>query len=238
MKKTAQREVIPTKKIINFANPDMVNHRVNSATTPGAQSRKLLQDRNNIDPTIIQIENVISENSNEPLIHKAIIELMYLHGLRISEVCKIRGTDVNRSGHIHIKGSKGSYNRYVSPGRYIEFWKGIRSNPQSIGSTYSRHYWYRLFKKLGLSINTASQHRKAVTHSLRHIYLKEGIRTDEDKATLQRSIGHKNEKSTEHYINQNKQMTTQSKKNDDNRKNKRNQNEKKRQKKNQVPRLS
>ncbi|MFW6095788.1 MAG: tyrosine-type recombinase/integrase [Bacteroidota bacterium] len=218
MKKTAQREVLPTSKIVNFANPGMINHRLNSGVTPRAQSSKLLQIRDNIEPTIIQIENIIGEKSKETLIHKAIIELMYMHGLRISEVCKIRGTDVNRSGHIHIKGSKGSHNRYVSPGRYIEFWKGIRSNPQSIGSTYSRHYWYRLFKKLGLSINTASQHRKAVTHSLRHIYLQEGIRTDEDKLTLQRSIGHKNQKSTEHYIKQKRQSTSQSKEIDNTRK--------------------
>lgn len=215
MKKTSQRQILTLREMAKYADPDTAKQWIKPVSSSGAQTVKLLSGRSNYERVINLVNSLISDESKEPVLHRAVIELMYLHGMRISEICNIRGTDINRTGHIHITGSKGSQNRYVAPGRYFEFWKGMRGNTQRLGDTYSRYYWYRLFRRLGLSISIDKSTRQAVTHSLRHIYINEAIRGEEDVATIKNSIGHRTEKSTRYYNEKNEDQKRKGYQNND-----------------------
>lgn len=204
MKKTSQRQILNTKRIDQLLNNDWTKPPTKSVLSPPAQSITLYHKGNNNEAIINRVLQVIGKNSKEPDLHKAVIELMFSAGLRISEVLNIDGSAIKRNGNILIKGSKGSQNRYISPGLYREFWISRRKSVEKIGDVYSRFYWYRLFKKLGISMNINSDTRTAVTHALRYLYIQEGSENNEDITTIQQSVGHKTKAMTERYRDKNK----------------------------------
>jgi site-specific recombinase XerD len=123
-------------------------------------------------------------------------------GLRISEALNIAPHHVLSNRKIKIIGLKGSRNRIISVTQYWGYWESYKRQSCCINQVYNRFFFYRLFKKHGLSMDLVNSNRKAVTHSFRHAYIKqlkaEGIATELTAA----EIGHKSTKSTQHYEEQ------------------------------------
>lgn len=152
---------------------------------------------------VISILNSTMDKGNTTLseYEKGIIELQFYYGIRISEALRIRHTDITDIGQILIKGMKGSNSKVVYPILYKEFWLRVKRNKTNIPESYNRFYFYRLYKKIGLSQVMGKNKNNSVTHLLRYNYLinlmQNGITVD----NLQQSIGHKSLKSTLHYVN-------------------------------------
>jgi integrase len=124
-------------------------------------------------------------------------------GLRVSEVLRINYSDILVSGQIIINASKGSNNRVVTSLYHTNYLLSLKHNTGQIYEGYTRFYYYRLFKSIGLYIVNQSSGNNSVTHSLRHTHVKMLHSSTNDKELIQRTIGHKSKKSTEYYINKN-----------------------------------
>lgn len=145
------------------------------------------------------IKAFISEKSSVPQIVKAVASLQLVTGLRISEVLQIKGSDIDEDGHIYIRGLKGSANRIVQPIFYTDYWLAKRNDLTPIGSTYSRYFFYRWYKKGGLYYLLPDADRARVTHLFRHILADKLRSLTGDAETVSGFVGHKSVKSTESY---------------------------------------
>lgn len=133
-------------------------------------------------------------------IDKVVIHLSLDYGLRISEILNLTFSDLLPGMKVLIRGLKHSNNRIISNVFYWEYLKLFLKSNKSIGSIYSRFYYYRLFRRLGISFEINGSSKKAVTHAGRHLnglmLHSSGVQTEDIKTF----IGHKNIKSTNFYI--------------------------------------
>jgi site-specific recombinase XerD len=199
MTKNTLYQILRLSEVLRLAYPDKAKHRIKSVLKPSAQSSSLCEVRNAHDSLIIQVEMILKKEQTEPVLLLAAIELMFLNGLRISEVLKIKGSDISKTGNIYINASKGSENRWVTAGRFRDWWLRQRNNSGEIFEVYSRFWFYRQFKRLGLSLDIQGHNNKAVTHSLRHVLVTTSQEQVKNLESSQRQIGHKSIKSTKHY---------------------------------------
>ena len=68
-----------------------------------------------------------------------------------------------------------------------------------LGESYSRFYYYRLFKRLGLYEKFNGNVNNSVTHYFRHKLLSSFKSEEIEIETRQNFIGHKSKKSTKYY---------------------------------------
>lgn len=178
---------------------DTERRRVKPVLPSPAQTTKLLQDnKDNVD-RITSIVSALFANPSAPLFLKAVVELQFLYGLRISEVLNIENSDVSESGYIKIKGLKNSNSRIVRPVNYMHFWISTGRHLLPIKNTYSRFYFYRKYKELGLNVKYAGRVNNSVTHLFRHEVVNELQKSFNEIGTTQKFIGHKNVKNTMRY---------------------------------------
>ena len=164
-----------------------------------AQTNKLLQvDMHNAD-RITSIVSALLKNPDAPDVLKAVVELQFLYGLRISEVLNVESSDVSKSGYIKIRGLKNSNSRIVRPVNFLHFWIHTCKHLLPLVNTYSRFYFYRKYKELGLSVQYAGRKNNSVTHLFRHEVVNELQKSFDEIATTQKFIGHKNIKNTMLY---------------------------------------
>ncbi len=103
------------------------------------------------------------------------------------------------SGHVSVKGSKGSYGKVVYIVDGLEYLLKCRANSVSPFSCYSRFYVYRKYKQLGIELELNGKCKNAVTHAIRHMVAREEEKAGFSEKQTQRHLGHKNSKSTTHY---------------------------------------
>ena len=144
------------------------------------------------------VEQVL-RNSNVSETDKAVIELMYNYGLRISEVLAINSKSINSRNQIIIKGLKGSNNRLITPISYTNYWKKVKEYNCQDHTTNGRFYYYRLFRKLGFISHSAGNKKNSVTHSFRHNFVTEIMKETDNIEVAKELIGHKNLNSTKYY---------------------------------------
>jgi integrase len=131
---------------------------------------------------------------------KAYCTLLIENGLRISELLSINLSKTSANGLILIHGSKGSNDRFVRSVNYNEFFVLSRNRNFTIGSLYSRFFFYRLFKSLGIVSFSSVGGNDFVTHSGREVLIKSMYANANSVINIKNYIGHKNEKSTNIYI--------------------------------------
>lgn len=179
---------------------DRNGHSFNSVSIPSAQNTTLYEAPA-YDHISITVHNLLSDvNSGLTQLELALIELLFLNGLRVSEVLQINARNITGNGNIFVKGLKGSSNRLVTPSKYMSFWVDFRKNKLSIPAYINRFYLYRLFIKKGLYIIPAGHSKKMVTHSFRHQFVYNLLNSGQTIAEIQRFMGHKSINSTIHYV--------------------------------------
>lgn len=140
-------------------------------------------------------------NSKNCIIDRIVIMLLYTYGLRISEVLSIRFNDISETGTILIHPKKGSEVRLVS-GHIFTDWilkhKGLLNSGLE---NRNRWYYYRLFKKLGITKKMVGNENYATTHVFRYMFVAEIKKRSGDSLTTQKIVGHKSQKSTVLYEN-------------------------------------
>ena len=166
---------------------------------PSAQSTTLLQPAPIKD---INLTALYSNYENNRLLSRsdlAVIELLMFYGLRISEVLRIGQRDILNNGYIRITGSKGSNDRMIYPSKNSSYWQNTLKQNLPLSNTYSRFYYYRLFKRLGIYERFSGRKNSSVTHLFRQKLLRE-FKTNNIAIDLRAQfIGHKSTKSTKHY---------------------------------------
>lgn len=173
--------------------------QINSVLKPVAQTSILLQPEYKAATMFSSRILHILERKDISEVDKAVIELLYLFGLRISEVLRILPSDIMPTGSILIKTSKHGEKKIVTPVMMSAFWR-LRSLAECpINETRSRWYYYRLFKKLGLYASYGKNKNNAVTHFFRHELVLQLENSGVDGDTISYFLGHKSKKSREYY---------------------------------------
>jgi len=169
-------------------------------STLPAQSPGLSQLARNLPVPIDRFLSNLNTIPWLPLADKAIIELMYVYGLRISEVLDIHLYDVMTSGLIRIRSKKGSRMRYVMPVYFISFWQVRDRNILPISNFYNRFYMYRVFKKLGYYSKHPGNTNFSVTHYFRHRCVSEMVQAGYTAHSISEFLGHRSAKTIQYYI--------------------------------------
>lgn len=155
-------------------------------------------------PNIINHDFLIDKINNiKNLKHKAIISLAYGTGLRISEICNLKITDINSNKMIlNIKQSKGKKDRIVP----------LSQNNLELLRNYFKEYkpvkyLFNGESKTTLKYSTSSCNaivKKYINknnhfHELRHSYATKLLENNTDIRIIQSILGHSNVKTTEIY---------------------------------------
>ena len=130
-----------------------------------AQTNRLCQPVNKINIAKPLIQVLSLSNNALPVEIKARIELMYLHGLRVSEALRIKPSDVIPTGLINVKGSKGSGSRMVNGVLYNDYWVRYSSFGFPLPDYYSRFFVYRVLKQAGVYYKSDNNLKASITHS-------------------------------------------------------------------------
>lgn len=179
----------------------IIFYRHNSVPTPTAQTTTPCV---NIQSELNNLTTAASRffaDSKVGDVEKAVTWLMFQEGLRISEAIDIQPSDVLSNNSILIRAKKKSENKIIFPGRYSEFWKNYKTSKVAINETYNRFYFYRLFKKHSLYLIIKNNQHIAVTHSFRHLLIRQLQNDNIDRELRAKKIGHKNPKNQLYYEN-------------------------------------
>lgn len=173
----------------------------------------------NIDETE-KLLNVIDESSIFGKRDKAMIELMYSCGLRVSELININCNNINiQDEYIRVNG-KGNKERVLPIGEIaIDYLINYEKNARSImlkngqcdsyflsnrGRSMSRQNFFYIIKSYA---NIAKIYKKLSPHSLRHAFATHLIQKGADLRSVQMMLGHSDISSTQIYTHiQNSQL--------------------------------
>jgi len=172
---------------------------IKSVSTPAEHSTVLLQSGNINFKEGNTFLSELHANSSLGLSDKAVIELMYLYGLRISEVLNITPGQISPTGHIFVQALKGGQTRFLVSIRYQAFWNAARIGLLPLKNVYSRNYYYRLFKKQGYNKKFGNNDNFSVTHYFRHRLVQDLRKHGFSDQSISRFLAHSSGKSIEHY---------------------------------------
>lgn len=122
----------------------------------------------------------INSDSDLSIIIKALVELQFSHGLRISECLAIDNSDLLSSNRIRIKSLKGSIQRIIVFNDSHGYFKMCRSTGSKPFDCISRFCVYRIYKRIGISYYDGTSAYSSVTHAPRHIVASELRKVDKD----------------------------------------------------------
>lgn len=155
--------------------------------------------------SISEMTNVLKNITN--IKHKAIIALMYSTGLRVSECCNLKITDIDAENKfISVKKAKGDVERKVMLDSTIldllrKYFLVYRPNVYlfngSKGNEYSDRSVQTIIKK---AAKKAGINKRISSHSLRHSCFTQLIKNGVDIRTIQKLAGHKNISTTAQYL--------------------------------------
>jgi integrase/recombinase XerD len=189
---------------------DIVNHDATLHIETPKKERKL--------PDILSIEEVdklLSINGNSPLDirNKAMLELMYATGLRVSELVTLKTDDLHLSmGFVRCVG-KGSKERIVPLGdvaeeavedylKYARLSLLKKNRDEKIlflnqhGRPLTRQGFWKILKKLTKDANIA---KDITPHTLRHSFATHLLENGADLRAVQEMLGHSDISTTQIY---------------------------------------
>ena len=132
------------------------------------------------------------------------VAMVYVHfitGCRISDLLSLNGLDFTSNYYVRIKQGKNSEDLIYYIDKYhdvIDIWK---SNKIRISGTYSRQSIYRIYNKIGISVNRGNNRNKSVTHAFRVAIARDIVSSGMDKGVASKALGHKSKRSIDYYLN-------------------------------------
>lgn len=172
---------------------------VNSVSSSLAHYATRLKISDQVDQALRLLYGNQRKNNEWDGINKAVLELQLLWGLRISEVINVKPSQVTSLGQIMIRGSKKSEDRIVMGYMYSHVWVNYVKKGNVIGDERDRYYYYNLYKKFGLYRKNKGSDNNSVTHVFRYSFVEMLLKNNIEINEIQKLIGHKSVKSTEHY---------------------------------------
>lgn len=134
-----------------------------------------------------------------PLPVRAYISLHYYSGARISDLLQVDYTSISSRLNISILQGKGSQALTIQPVHYREFWERVRDNRLTPMQNYNRFYFYRLYKRFGITVSRGASKNNLVTHAFRRELAIDLHNIDGNIKRAQGALGHRSANSTEHY---------------------------------------
>ncbi len=208
--KSLSRILSSWRGLFNF-----ISHRFNMKLNPThgikpPKGQKKLPETLSIDQTIKLVE--IEDNSFLGLRDRAILELFYSSGLRLSELTNCKITDIDFIDSVIRIIGKGQKERYVPVGKKakeaIKVWLEVRKNIKNIDNNNpyiflsesgnplsNRSIQYRLKHwaiKQGIPENIHP-------HLLRHSFASHVLQSSQDLRAVQELLGHSNISTTQIY---------------------------------------
>lgn len=168
-------------------------------------------------PTVLSIEEVLNLldiplNTPQDYRNKAMLELMYATGLRISELINLKMSNIDLELNLIKTIGKGSKERIIPVGDYAtEYLKEYIYNYRSSfikknnseylflnrsGNKMSRQMFFKIIQKLALEKNIKT---KFSPHTLRHSFATHMLEYGADLRTIQELLGHSNISTTQIY---------------------------------------
>ena len=139
---------------------------------------------------------------------RVLLSLIYSAGLRVSEVCNLKISDIDSDRmQVRIVKSKGKMDRYVPLSTYVL--KGLRKYIQSSKPKYYLFNGKVKGEPLGtsavqqsfrLAIKKANIHKEVSVHSLRHSYATHLLEQGVDIVTIKELLGHATIQTTMMYL--------------------------------------
>lgn len=169
-------------------------------------------------PDVLTVEEInamvaqIDMSSNEGHRNRAIIEMLYGSGLRVSELVNLQLSNMYRQeGYMLIQG-KGSKQRLVpiSPEaeKWFGYWMEDRAHfdikPEFKDIAFLNHYGRQLTRAMIFTIikrltAAAGIHKTVSPHTLRHSFATHLLQNGADLRIIQQLLGHENITTTEIY---------------------------------------
>ena len=191
---------IDEKKFFSKLNPQGNFVLDDSVMTTSAQSIKLYALDNQYKSINNLVSSYLSVSSKLPFLYKFLLSILLQNGLRISEALSFNTSHIINESSFFIKGLKGSHNR-ICFCNYCNLLDLKQKEPNAyLFSLFSRFFVHRLFISLGLYIQLSVNENRIVTHLFRYLYLYNLKKNNIDTETIKQNIGHKNIKSTKHYL--------------------------------------
>ena len=138
--------------------------------------------------------------------HKAILGLLFMCGMRIGEVIKLKPEHIDRANMvIHVKQAKGMKDRIVPMNDYLlkmleDYYRAYRPIEYMFNGQFSNQYSDRsvnqFIKDLGAK---ASIKKRLHAHLGRHSCFSQMLANGVDMAVIQRIAGHASQKTTSIY---------------------------------------
>jgi hypothetical protein len=180
------------------------NTLINSVPKPTAPNTIPCDDQSLLDlrftRDVINLMSKFHQNSCE----FCVIELLLLNGCRISEILTAKHNQIRSNGFLKINASKHSIDRILVCSQSKNFLLHCRKYSVDPFHGLSRFYFYRLFKKNGISISPKNSSKKAVCHSFRHVLFNQINGSDIQMDSLKNFTGHRSVKSLKCYVEKTK----------------------------------
>lgn len=166
-------------------------------------------------PVVPSKQDVLSLiHSTENLKHKAILLLMYGSGLRVSEVAKLKISDIcSKTMRVRVENAKHDTNRYtILSDTALKVLRDYFKH-QFSGITYKRNDWLfpgrdpqdhihvKSIKNLLIKLRDKLKLDSSISaHTLRHCFSTHSLEDGVDPVFIQQMLGHKNLKTTLTYL--------------------------------------
>lgn len=128
------------------------------------------------------------------------IRLHSISGARISDLLRIRRSDITRSLFVSIRQCKGSLPLTVKLSTDLQFWEDYRNGLHLDIGLYNKNYFYRLYKRYNIQFDNGVLRNKSVTHSFRKELANDLYSATGEIESAQSALGHRSSRSTEYYI--------------------------------------
>jgi integrase/recombinase XerC len=162
-----------------------------------------------------EVESLIeAPEGDEPLVRRdrAILELLYAAGLRVSELVGLDWTDVDLPGRVVRVMGKGSKERMVPFGRpaaeslrrWLEVWETVRAPGEDEAPVFLNHQGGRLTDRsvrrvIDKWVDAAAVARGVHPHTLRHTFATHLLEGGADLRAIQELLGHSSLSTTQRY---------------------------------------
>ncbi len=162
-----------------------------------------------------EVESLIeAPEGDEPLVRRdrAILELLYAAGLRVSELVGLDWTDVDLPGRVVRVMGKGSKERMVPFGRpaaeslrrWLEVWESVRAPGEDEAPVFLNHQGGRLTDRsvrrvIDKWVDAAAVARGVHPHTLRHTFATHLLEGGADLRAIQELLGHSSLSTTQRY---------------------------------------
>lgn len=167
--------------------------------------------------SVVEVERLLAapnEKTDEGIRDKAMLELLYATGLRVSELVKLKTANVNLENNYLLVFGKGGKERIVPMGeaahRAVSIyltkvrsqWQKQELKPAGMlflvhaGHSMTRQRFWQIIKKYALE---AGIHKKISPHTLRHSFATHLLDNGADLRTVQEMLGHADISTTQIY---------------------------------------